>query len=111
MNEGSCASPVFIRRVGVKNLRCGMRFDGCVHQACALIGFWIEFRQVGEGEQVSGKEQARHGLGIARWLRKAMIEAATAGAGYVRDHAVHHLAALLVGIEVLIEEVAQETST
>src|SRR5260370_6849400 len=37
-----------------------------------------------------------------------MVKTAAAGAGHVSDHTIHHLAALLVGVEVLIKEVAQE---
>ena len=39
-----------------------------------------------------------------------MIEASASRPGYVRDHAIHHLTALLVGVEVLVKKVPQKAS-
>src|SRR5437867_11009537 len=47
-------------------------------------------------------------MAIARGLRKAMIEAAAAATRYMRHHAVENLASLLVLIEAVVQEGAQE---
>src|SRR5438270_1517146 len=39
-----------------------------------------------------------------------MVEASTSRAGYVGDHAIHHLPALLVGIEVLVNKMPKKAS-
>src|SRR6185437_14576366 len=69
------------------------------------------FGQVREREEIGGKEQAGHRLRVARWLSKTMIEASATRASYVRDHAIHHLPALLIGIEVLIKKMPQKAPT
>ena len=49
-------------------------------------------------------------MAIARGLREAMIEAAPAGAGDVRPQSVEDPVALFVGIEAIVEELAQEAA-
>ena len=39
-----------------------------------------------------------------------MVKASASRAGYVSDHAIHHLPAFLVGVEILVDEVPQKAS-
>ncbi len=74
----------------------------------SFAGIRIGFRKIGEGKQICRKENAGERLSVARRLRKTMIEAASARAGDVSDDAVHHLAALLVGVEILVEKMTEK---
>src|SRR5258708_7410163 len=108
MNQRCCASPVFIRCVRVKNLRCGFGFCCSVQQprcfSCLRIGLW----NIREREQVRRIENTRHWLRVARRLRKTMVEASASRSGYVSDYAVHHLPALLVSVEDLVNKMAKK---
>src|SRR3984957_17265724 len=104
MDQGRGAAPVFVRRVGEKYLRRSMRFARSIEQTGGLVPLRIGFRKVAEREQICRKEEAGERLGVPRRLRKAMIEAAPASTSDVSDDSVHHLAALLVCIEVLVEK-------
>jgi len=68
----------------------------------------IGFRKIGERKKIGRKEEAGERLSVARRLRETMIETASACAGNVSDDAVHHLTALLVGVEILIEKMTEK---
>src|ERR1700722_4546764 len=110
MDQGRGAAPVFVRRVGEKYLRRSMRFARSIEQTGGLAALRIGFRKVAEREQICRKEDAGERLGVPRRLRKAMIEAAPASTSDVSDDSVHHLAALLVCIEVLVEKMAKKAA-
>src|SRR5262245_52331339 len=48
-------------------------------------------------------------MSVSRGLREAVIEAAASTAGDVRQDAVEHLPALLIGVEAVVEKRAQES--
>ena len=75
---------------------------------CCARGDRVAQRQVGEGVQIGRVQDGVHRLRVARRLGEAVVEVAPAGAGDVRDQAVEHRAAVLVGVEALVQEVAQE---
>ena len=66
--------------------------------------------RVGEGKNVRWEKERRGGLSVARWLREAVIEAASARAGNVSEDTVDGDTAVLVGVESLIEEVAKKAA-
>ena len=71
-------------------------------------GFRIGLRTVGEREHVHRIQDVEVLQLIARLLAEAVIERPAAGAAHLIEHAVEHLAALLVFVEALVDEVAQE---
>src|SRR5438128_9508820 len=74
------------------------------------MSHWIDFRLVGERKDI-GWEKYSHGrLRVARRLGEAVIKTAAAGPRYVREHAVESDATILIGVEALIQKVAQESS-
>src|ERR1051325_2531916 len=87
-----------------------MRFARGIEQACFGISVWIFLRQVCKGEKISREEEARHRLRIARRVSKTMVEASPTRAADMGNYAVHHLAALFVSVEVLVNKVPQKAS-
>ncbi len=73
-------------------------------------GVGIGLRQVGEGEDIGGIEGIQKRMAVARRLRETMVEASAPRPGHVHHHAVKYAAALLILIETVIEEGAQETA-
>src|SRR3954469_6537367 len=83
--------------------------DGAVEQSCFLPSQRIAFRFVGKRKYV-GREEHRGGrLSVTGGLRKAIVEATASGTGNVRQNSVERDAALFVGIESLIEQVAEKS--
>ena len=78
--------------------------------AVGNTGFRIDLFYVGEREDVGRVEEIHVGMGVAGRLRKAMIEAASAGAGDVGDDTVENTASGLITVESVIEECSQEAS-
>src|SRR5215467_9533926 len=111
MDQRSGAAPIFVRSVGKENLRYSMGLCRCVEQPRRGSRLRISFRQIGKRKQVRRIEDAGHRLGIARRLGKAVVKAAAAPAGDMRDDAAHHRSSLFVGIEVLVKKMAQEAPT
>ena len=70
----------------------------------------IFFGLIGERKNVGRKEDRRSGLRVARRLRETIVEAAAARSGDVREDAVERDPAIFVGVESLVEKVAQEAS-
>ena len=81
-----------------------------IEQAALLVSERINFGLVGERKDVGGKEYGRGRLRIARGLGEAVVEAAAACTGDVREHAIESDAAIFIGIESLIEKIAQEAA-
>src|SRR5580704_7734933 len=110
MDQGRGAAPILVRGIGEKYFRRSMRFVGSIEQTGGLAALGIGFRKIRKREQICRKEDAGEWLGVARRLCKTMIEAAPARTSNVSDDAVHYLAALLVGIEVLVEKMAKKAA-
>ena len=96
--------------MGEENLRRCVRPVRRIQEAGRFTRFRIVFRNVGIGKQIRREEDARQWLRVARRLREAMIETASAGAGHMGDDAIHDLPALLVHVEVLVQEMAKEAA-
>ena len=77
--------------------------------AC-LSGDAIFFGLIGERKDIGREEDRRGGLRVARGLSETIVEAAAAGSGNVGEDAVERNASIFVGIESLIEEVAEEAA-
>ncbi len=103
VNQRSRTSPILVRSIGKESLRRRMRPARRVQKASRFPRLWVGLGKVGVRKQVGRKA-------VARRLGKAMVEAAPAGAGHMRNHAIHHLASLLVGVEVLVKKMAQESA-
>ena len=84
--------------------------DGAIKETAFFTGERIGFWFVGEREDIGWEKDGGSGLGVARRLGKAVIEAAAASAGDVRKNAVDGDAAFFVGIETLIEKMAEEAA-
>src|SRR6202521_1035099 len=111
MNQRSGTAPVFIGSIAEENLWRGVRLACSIQKACGFTGLRVSFGEVSVGEHIRREEEAGHGLRVTRGLRESMIETAPARAGHMRNHAVYHLSPLLVGVEVLIEKMAEEAAT
>src|SRR4051794_11417898 len=108
VDEGGAPSPIFVRRVRQEDLRHHVVGPSAIEETAFCSRPRIRRRQIGEWEHVGWKEDRRRWLGIARRLGKTVIEAAAPRACHVREHTVERDAALLVGIEALVEHLAQE---
>src|ERR1700733_36074 len=97
MNQRGNPAPVFIRRVGEKDSGHNLI------RRCTC-----EESRVGERRYICGKEDRRGRLRIARGLGKTVVEAAAASPGYVGEHTIQGDSSVLIRIESLVEEIAQE---
>src|ERR1700683_3373546 len=100
MNQRCGAAPILVGRICQKKSRRTLGFDRSVKETSGVAALGIGFRKVSEGKQICRKENAGERLSVTRRLGKTMIEAASSSAGDVSDDAVHHLAALFVGVEI-----------
>src|SRR4029077_7790089 len=107
----SGTAPVFVGSIRKENLWRRVRPARSIEKACDFTGLRVGFGEVGVGKQIRREEEAGQGLRVTRGLRETMIETDAAGTSHVRDDTVHDLAALLVGVEVLVEEMAEEAAT
>ena len=110
VNERGGAAPIFVRSVGEKNPGHDFVGDGAVEQARRLSGDRICLGLIGEGKDVGGEKDGRGRLRVARRLGETVVEAAAARSGDVGENAVERDPSLFVGIETLIEKVAQEAA-
>src|SRR5580704_6066054 len=110
VNQGGGAAPIFVGSICQKKLRRILGFDRSVEETACFSCIRVGLRQIREGKKVSGKENAGERLSVPRGLRKPMVETAAARARDVSNDAVHHLAALLVGVKVLVKKVPQKTA-
>src|SRR5882724_2957058 len=110
VNERGGAAPVFVRSVREENLGENFFGDGAIEETAFFAGERIGFGFVGEREDIGGEKDGGSGLGVAGGLSEAMIEAAAASAGYMRENAVDGDAAFFVGIETMIEKMAEEAA-
>lgn len=110
MSEGGGASPVFVGCVREENF--GDDVVGCcaIEQAGLFFGDGIGFGLVGEREDISGIEDGRSRLRVAGGLCEAIVKAAAAGSGDMGEDAVEGDASVFVGVEALVEEVAEEAT-
>src|ERR1700722_11604033 len=97
MNQRCNPAPVLIRRVGEKDSGHNLI------RRCTL-----EESPVGERRYICGKEDRRGRLRIARGLGKTVVEAAAASPGYVGEHTIQGHSSVLIRIESLVKEIAQE---
>src|SRR5262249_60683875 len=79
-----------------------------VETPAASAGGGVDLDVVGEGKDVDRIQRRRERLGVARRLGEAVVEVAAPGAGDIDDERVEDLAAILVGVEALPHEVAEE---
>src|SRR5262249_54798354 len=95
-------------RQQVKELGRGAGPLGARQQAVGEASLGIGLGRVGEREQIDRKENVEELQRVARRLAEAVIERSSTGAADRIEAAVEDLAPLLVGVESLIQEVAQE---
>ena len=99
--------PVFARRLRMKNLGHGVRRPGCLQDAVGLAAERIGRVAVRE-RKIVGREAVLVVLAVRPRRRgKPLVEKAQAAAGDVRDHAIQHLSALLIGIEAVPQKMPQ----
>ena len=109
VGERSSPSPVLVPTVDVENPgRAGAA--KIVAQSGALAGNWVTCRNAGEWKDIGRIKERRIRLCIARRLCKAMVEAAASGASGVSEESVKRDTTTLVGVETLIEVVADESA-
>ena len=102
------ASPVLVPAIDIEDFsRVGAAH--VVAQAGGLARHRIARRHTGEREDVRWIEKRRVRLRIARRLREAMIEAPSAGTGRVHEESVERRPTALIGIEALVQVVANES--
>src|SRR5438128_527793 len=109
MGKRRRSSPVFMTTIDVENLGLA-RATEVVAKARALPRHWVLGRNTGEWKDVSWIKKGRVWLRIPGRLCEAMIEAPAASAGGMHEESIKCWASSLVGIETLIEEVADESS-
>src|SRR5438445_13348846 len=110
MNQRGGPSPVLVPGVRDDDLRPLIRAvrrsrEEPVRDARLGIGL----RPAREREEVRGIEERREAVSVTRGLREAMVEAPAPRAGGVNEQPVEDFPAGLVGVEPLVQEVAQET--
>ena len=110
MEQRRGASPIFIRRVGVEDLRHELGFQFVREQAVASARLGIELRHIAERKDIRRVKEIQIRMSIARGLCEAMIEAAAAAAGHVRHHSVERLSMRFVFVEAVIKIRAQKTA-
>src|SRR5437899_6837909 len=110
VNESSGATPIFVRGVGVENLGNDLLRDCCIEQSAFCSCYPVDLGQIGERKDISGKENRRRWLCVARRLREPVIKAAASRASNMGKHTIKCDPSLLIGIEPLIEEIAKETA-
>src|SRR6267143_1134333 len=111
VNQGGASAPVFVGSIGEENLWRRVRPALSIEKACGFTSLRVGFGKVGVGKQIRREEDTGQGLRVTRGLRETMIETAASGASHMRNDTVHDPAALLIGVEVLIEEMAEEAAT
>ena len=101
--------PVLVGRVRIEDLRVVL---GLLEGEDAVVrpGLEVGLRKVGKREDVSRVEEVDEGVGVARRLGEAMVEAAAAASRDVSDDAIEHLAAGLVLVEAVEQERPEESS-
>src|SRR6516162_2801354 len=108
MNQRRRAAPILVGCVGEKDLGHNF-FGGCaVEQASGLSSHRVLLRLIGKRKDVGREENGRTGLRVARRLSETVVEAAAACSRNVGENTVERDPSFFVGIEALIEEVAQE---
>src|ERR1700722_3534391 len=110
MNQRGGAPPIFIRSIGEKNLRHDFVSHSAIKQPARSSCERILLGLIGEGKNIGREENGRSRLCVARWLSESVIEAAAARSCHVGQNAVKRDPSLFVGVETLIEKVAQEPS-
>src|SRR6266436_5341974 len=110
VDERCGAAPVFVRSVREENFGENSFGDGAIEETAFFTRKRIGFGVVGERENVGWEKDGRGWLGVAGGLSEAMIEAAAASAGDVGENAVDGDAAFFVGIETLIQKMAEEAA-
>src|SRR5215216_5196022 len=78
-------------------------------QPVGFSGPRVSLFNICEWKNICGIKEGRERAGITRRFGEAMIEAAATTARYVRINGIKHLAVALVGIESLVEKMAQES--
>ena len=109
VDQARGAAPVFVRGVRVEDPRIE-RLALASQQPQGEPRLRIGLLHIGEGEDVRRVELVHVGVGVARGLREAVVEAAAAAAGHVGDHPVEHPAALFVAVEPVEHEGPQEAA-
>src|ERR1700722_7583998 len=100
-NERGRSTPGFVRCIREENSGRNFIGDGTAKQAAGLLRDGNFIRLIGEGEDISWKENRRRGLGGSRGLVKTVVEAAAARSCHVRENAVESDPSLFIGIESL----------
>ena len=110
MHQRARAIEIFRVRQQVNDLRDGTGPLRSRQQTVDRAGFRIGFRTIGKRKEIDRVQNVEELQRVARRLAESMVERAAAGAADLIEDAVEHAAALLVFVEALIEEMAQETA-
>src|ERR1700751_1920482 len=108
MDQRRGAAPLFVRRVGEKNLGHDLVGCGAVEQPSRLSSDWISLRLIGARKDFGREENRRRRLCVTRWVGEAVVEAAAARSRNMGEDAVERDSSIFVGVEALIKEVAQK---
>src|SRR5205085_10437675 len=68
----------------------------------------IGLLKIREREKINRIEDVRDRLAVPRGLRKAHVETPTARTGDVRPDSIEHFAILLIGVEAVVNKMAQQ---
>src|SRR5438105_12378437 len=107
MSERCSTSPVLMTAIDVEDLRCA-RPAQIVTQPGTLMRDRLTRRHAGEWKDVGWIKERRIRLRVARRLGKSMVEAAASGTRGVHEESVERDTTALVGIESLVEIMADE---
>src|SRR2546423_10572622 len=107
MREGCSASPVLMTAVDVEDFgRTGAA--QIIPQSRALIRYRLAGRHTGERKDRGRVEERRKRRRVARRLCESMIEAAAPGTSSVHEKTVERDTTALIGVESLVQIVADE---
>jgi hypothetical protein len=79
-------------------------------EAVSDAGLWIFLRDVREWKDVGRIEEVDERVAVARGLRETVVEAAAAGAGNLRNHAVEDFPVVLAAVESVIQVGPKESA-
>src|SRR5580704_17500330 len=108
MRERRRAAVVFIRCVGVKNLRRGAAADGSLQQPVGDAGFRVDLIHLGERKNIGGIVEVEKGTRVAGRLRELMVKAAASTTRNMGPHAVEDGPAALVLVHYKVQESPQK---
>ena len=108
VNQGSGPPVVFVRGVGVEDLRGRLLSPAAVEHPFVEASFTVRLRKVGKGVDDRGIKGVHEGVGIPGGLGEPVVEAAPAGAGHVGQDAVEDRTSPFILIEPVIEKGSKE---